>query len=412
MRHILDIRREENTFMIRRWWLGLFVICLLASGLLAKQGTLKTKDGRRFQGDIQNAPDGQSINVTIRGATITIARDDVASITYPKDTAEEFHDRLKALDPNDVKGRLDLCRWALEQHEYDLATEAAQEAQRIDPHEPNAAILLDTIVSQKVLDAKLSSRTAAPASAPDNTTPAPTASSAQPSQYLAMDEVQLIRQKELVPDDQARIDWVNNVRKRYLALSGADPTAFNGESQAQQALDIFQTGNAQLIKDVRILSDPNVLLAFRTRIQPRILAGCAAAGCHSSATSGGFFLYPDADKILVAYTNFDILEQTSRKIVGDDIFGTGPITRPMIDRLHNRSSLLLQFGLPRSVAALPHPDVHDFKPMFRSELDPNFVEMSNWIGSLNVIAPDYGIHFKIPTGEPPATQPSAQNAPG
>jgi hypothetical protein len=398
--------------MIRRWWLGFVVICLLASGLLAKQGTLKTRDGRRFQGDIQNAPDGQSINVTIRGATITIARDDVASITYPKDTAEEFHDRLKALDPNDVKGRLDLCRWALEAHEYDLATEAAQEAQRIDPHEPNAAILLDTIVSQKVLDAKLSSRAAAPASAPDNTTPAPAAPSAQPSQFLTMDEVQLIRQKELVPDDQARIDWVNNVRKRYLALSGADPATFNGESQAQQALDIFQTGNAQLIKDVRILSDPNVLLAFRTRIQPRILAGCAAAGCHGSTGSGGFFLYPDADKILVAYTNFDILEQTSRKIVGGDIFGTGPITRPMIDRLHNRSSLLLQFGLPRSVATLSHPDVHDFKPMFRSELDPNFIEMSNWIGSLNVIAPDYGIHFKVPTGESPATQPSAQNAPG
>jgi len=400
--------------MIRQWWLGLFVICLLASALLAKQGTLKTKDGRRFQGDIQNAPDGQSVNVTIRGATITVARDDVDSITYPADAAEEFHNRLKALDPYDVKGRLDLCRWALEAHEYDLATEAALEAQRIDPHEPNAAILLDTIVSQKVLDAKLNSRaTAAPAPTTDNTTPAPPpAASAPPSQYLTADDVQLIRRKELLPDDQVRIDFRADVRKRYLALSGADAATFDGESPAQQALDIFQTDNAKLIKDVRILSDPNILLAFRTRIQPRILAGCAAAGCHGSTGSGGFFLYPDAEKILVAYTNFDILGQTSRKIVGGDIFGTGPITRPMIDRLHNPLSLILQFGLPRSVAALPHPDVHDFKPLFRNELDPNFIEMSNWIGTFNVIPPDYGIHFVIPTSEPPATQPSAQNAPG
>ena len=80
-------------------------------------------------------------------------------------------------------------------------------------------------------------------------------------------------------------------------LSGDDPASFNSESPAQQALDIFQAENAQLMRDVRILSDPNILLAFRTRIQPRILAGCAAAGCHGGAGSGGFFLYPDADKV-------------------------------------------------------------------------------------------------------------------
>jgi hypothetical protein len=398
--------------MIRRWWLGVFVICLLATGLLAKQGTLKTKDDRRFQGDIQDAPDGQSVNVTIHGATITVSRDDIASITYPKDAAAEFHDRLKALDPNDIKGRLDLCRWALENREYDLATEAAQDAQRIDPHEPNAAILLDTIASERALDAKLSTRPAtAEATTPDNT-PAPAASTPPPSQFITMDDVQIMRRKELLPDDQARIDFAANVRKRYLALSGVDPVAFNSESSAQQALDIFQTNNSQLMRDVRILSDPNVLLVFRTRIQPRILAGCAAAGCHGSAGSGGFFLYSDADKIPAAYTNFDILMQTSRKIVGKDIFGTGPITRPMVDRIHGVTSLLVQFGLPRSVATLPHPDVHDFKPLFRNEQDPNFTEMTNWIGSLTPIAPDYGIgDFHIPIGPFPATQPSTANTP-
>ncbi|MGD0464584.1 MAG: hypothetical protein ABSB74_19025 [Tepidisphaeraceae bacterium] len=399
--------------MIRRCWLGVFVICLLASGLLAEQGTLKTTDGRRFQGDIQNAPDGRSVNVTIHGATITVSRDNVESIVYPKDAAEEFNDRFISLDPNDVKGRLDLCRWALQAREYDLATLAAHDAQRLDPHEPDAAILLDTIASQKLLDAKLSARAAAtPASATEIAAPAPSASSLPLSKYLTMEDVQLIRRNELLPDDQARIDFASSVRNRYLALSGADPATFNNESQAQQALDIFQTGNPQLVRDVRILSDPNVLLAFRTRIQPRILAGCAAAGCHGSTGSGSFFLYPDADKVLVAYTNFDILQQTSPKIVGGDIFGTGPIPRPMIDRLRIPSSLILQFGLPRSLAATPHPDVHDFKPLFRNEQDPTFAEISNWIASLSVIVPDYGIHFNIPTGQPPATQPKAENAPG
>jgi hypothetical protein len=398
--------------MIQRWWLGLVLICILASGLLAKQGTLRTRDDRVFQGDIQASPDGQSINVTMHGATITVSRDDVASITYPTSFAQDFHDRLKLLGPNDVKGRLDLCRWALEQHQYDLATEAAQEVQRIDPHEPNAAILLDTIASQRLLDARLNARAAATGpSTPENSAPAQSSAAELPKQLLTMEDVQLIRRKELLPDDQARIDFAANVRNRYIALSGADPAAFNGEPPAQQALDIFQFNNPQLTRDVRILSDPNVLLLFRGRIQPRILAGCAASGCHGSTGNGGFFLYPDADKVLVAYTNFDILAQTSRKIVGNDIFGSGPITRPMIDRLHGRSSLRLQFGLPRSSAALPHPDVRDFKPMFRNEQDPNFTEMSDWIQSLKVIVPDYGIHFDIPTGQAPATQPSTEGAP-
>jgi hypothetical protein len=399
--------------MIRRWWLGVFVVCLLASGLLAKQGTIQTKDGRRFQGDIQNAPDGQSINITIHGATVTLSRDDIQRITYPADASAEFHDRLKALAPDDIKGRLDLSRWALEAREYDLAAEAAQDVQRIDPHEPNAAILLDTISSEKLLDAKFGARAnATPAPATENSAPGSTATATPPSQYLSAEDVTLIRRKELLPDDQARLDFTGNVRNRYLALTGADPAAFGGESIAQQAIDIFQTNNPQLMKDVRILSDPNVLLIFRSHIQPRILAGCAAAGCHGGTGSGGFFLYTDADKVLPAYTNFDILVQTSRKISGKDVFGTGPITRPMIDRLHSQSSLLLQFGLPRSVATMPHPDVHDFKPMFRNADDPNFIEMSNWIASFNVIPPDYGIHFVIPTGESPATQPTTANTPG
>jgi hypothetical protein len=255
----------------------------------------------------------------------------------------------------------------------------------------------------------LSARAENPPSAPPSAAPAPApaASSPTPSQYLTIDDVQLIRRKELLPDDPARIEFLADVGKRYLALSGADPATFDGESPAQQALDIFQTENPKLMRDVKILSDPTALLTFRMRVQPRILAGCAAAGCHGSAASGGFFLYPDADKVLPAYTNFDILEQTSRKIVGSDIFGTGPITRPMIDRLHPESSLVLQFGLPRSLAALPHPDVHDFKAMFTSEQDPNYVEMLNWITSLNVIAPDYGIHFNIPIVPYPGTQPSS-----
>ncbi len=387
--------------MIRRWWLGAAAVGLLASALLAKQGTLTTTDGRQLQGDIQKAPDGKSYDVTLHGVTVTIGANTIASIAYPTDAADEFRQRLTRLDPNDIKGRIDLCRWELEQRNYDLATEAARDVQGIDPHDPDAAILLDTIAGERALDTKLTAQANA-STQPGLQAAAPAPPSAPAvGNYLTMADVQTIRRYELLPDEQARIDFNNNVRNRYLTLTGADPAAFKSETQVQQALDIVQSGNPQLVRNVIVVSEPSVMLEFRTRIQPRILAGCAAAGCHGSVGSGGFFLYPNADKTLVAYTNFFILQQTSRKLPGGDVFGHGPVVRPMIDRVHRDSSLILQFGLPRPLAMIPHPDVPDFKPMFRSEHDPNFDEMSTWIGSLNPIVPDYGIKFQIPTGQPP-----------
>ena len=68
--------------MIRRWWLGAFVIALLASGLFARQGVLTTKDGQVLSGDIQDGPDGTSVNITLHGATLSVSRDNVAAINY------------------------------------------------------------------------------------------------------------------------------------------------------------------------------------------------------------------------------------------------------------------------------------------------------------------------------------------
>jgi len=366
--------------MVRRWWLGALAICLLASALPARQGTLSTTDGRVMQGDIQTSPDGKTVNVTIYGSTLTLDRSNVVSIDYPGDAAGDFQKRLGALDPNDVTGRLDLSRSELNARQYDLAAQAAKDAERLDPHNPDAAILLDTIQGERALDAKPAAVSGAGAAA----TTAPS------GKYLAMDDVYAIRRGELMPDDQVRVSFLNNVRKRYLG-SGGDAAAFNAGSETQQALDILQSGDANLAKDVHVVSEPHVMADFRVLVQRRILAGCAAAGCHSGAGAGGFVLYPDARETLPSYTNFYILEQAGRKVIGGDTIGGGAVYRPMIDRVHAQSSLLLQFGLPRSMAGSPHPEVKGFRPMFVSPDDSNYVEIARWIESMNPIVPDYGI---------------------
>jgi hypothetical protein len=386
--------------MIGRWWLGALVIALLASGLLARQGVLTTKDGRILNGDIQDGPDGTSVNITLHGATLSVSKDNVAAINYPDDAENDYHQRLSALDPDDITGRINLCRFELSARQYDLAVAAAKDAERLDPHNPEAVILLDTIQSQRNLDSKI-----ALASSPSSSgTPVVESAAAKPpANYLSMDDVYAIRRNELRSDDVVRVQFYNNVRKRYLGSQG-NAAELNGESEAQQALGIMQTGDPNLAKDVRPAGDPRALLEFRNRVQPRILAGCAAAGCHGGSGSGGFFLYFDAKETLPAYTNFFILQESGRTLEGGDTFGNAPVYRPMIDRLHPDSSLLLQFGLPRSVAAIPHPDVHWFKPMFRGLNDPAFLEVSRWISSMAPMAPDYGIKFDIPTGKAPATR--------
>ena len=396
--------------MIRQWWLGGVVVCLLATGLLARQGTIKTRDGRTLQGDIdETSPDGQSVGISIHGATITLPREDIVSIDYLSDDDQDFQQKLSKLDPNDIAGRIDLGNQALRAGNYDEAIAAAKDAQRLDPHDPDAAILLDTVASEKALTAKqpAAAKSAAPVAATPTTEPSPV--NPGPATYLSDEDIQVIRQAELRSADDVRIQFFNDVRKRFMATSGRlDPATYASESSTEQALDIFESGDASLVKDVKIESDPSVLLEYRERVQSRVLAGCAASGCHGGG-AGGFYLYPDAEQVTAAYTNFYILRQTSRKMEGGDMFGSGPVTRSMIDRVHVASSLLLQFGLPRSVATIPHPAVAGFKPMFRDETDGSFVLISDWISSMKPMAPEYGIQFTIPMGKP-ATRPASDGS--
>lgn len=374
-----------------------YLLCLFFPGiLLARQGTIITTDGRTLAGDILEAPDGQSVNITFSGSTATIAKSDVASIRYPADAYADFKQRLGALGPDDIKGRLDLSRAELDVRQFDLAIDAARDAERLDPHNPDAVILLDTIQSERALDAKASTR-------PSGADAEPPTTNHSGSPFLTMGDVYAIRRAELLPDDVVRVEFADKVRQRFLGAH-ANSAAFFAEPQTQQAMDILQTGDPNLAKDIHIASDPRVLLEFRGRVLPRLRAGCAASGCHGSTAAGSFFLNYDASPVLPAYTDFYILEKTGRKLAGGQEFGAGPVYRPMIDRLSPASSLMMQFGLPRALASTPHPDVRGFKPIFRDENDPVYLELLHWIDSMNPISSDYGIKFDLSAPHAAATQ--------
>ena len=385
--------------MTRRWWLCGAVILAMSSALVARQGVVRTQDGQTIEGDVNETATADSVSVTIHGTQVLLPRSDIASIDYGGDL-QEFDKRFAGLAPTDVRGRLELGRWALERNLYEAARRAAEDVRRIEPDNAEAALLLKTIQSQQVLQSRQAAATRRAATAVvTGITPvsAPT-TAASPPRYLSDEDVNLIRQAELRPEDNLPIQFVGDVRQRYLLAVDGDRGDFLSASPVDQAIQIIQSGDAHFMRDVRIEGDPRPLAQFQARIEKRILVGCATSGCHGgNSGAGGLFLYSDTPKTAAWYTNFYILQMYKTQInAPPSVWGQGPTWRTMLDRIHPTQSLLVQFGLPASLAATPHLQVPRWRPIFSSQSDPAYLEMVQWITSLKPVEPDYGIEFELP----------------
>src|SRR5438132_1990813 len=129
--------------MARRWMLGGALTLLATSILLAKPGVVITRDGQRLEGEITEKTD--SVVISIRGIETAVPRDNIASLTYSEPFEKQFQDRLAKLDPKDVKGRLELARWAFDQKQYSTARDACEAALAIDPNN-REAVELESLV--------------------------------------------------------------------------------------------------------------------------------------------------------------------------------------------------------------------------------------------------------------------------
>jgi hypothetical protein len=103
---------ELESLSMRKPWLSLTILGLAASLALARPGVVKTTDGRLISGDVNEAagPDGQTLEITVNRAVISVPNSEVLSVTYTDGLDSEFAVRLAALRPTDVEGRLALAR--------------------------------------------------------------------------------------------------------------------------------------------------------------------------------------------------------------------------------------------------------------------------------------------------------------
>jgi hypothetical protein len=368
---------------------------VISTLLLAEPGTVLTKDGTAYQGDIHE--DEQNVTVVIRGVETVIPRADIESIKYQSDYANEFRKRLAALEATDIKGRIALSREAFDQRRYDLAREGLNDALRIDPNNREATDLLDLVERQIRLER--AGAGAPPAGAPPR---APvTRPAAAPRRVLSAEDINTIRQKELRSSDTAvRITFQGDVKRRFADKENMPFTEFNRLPPLQQAFQIIDDGDEQMRQQVRIVSDPSAITEYKRLVQPLILSNCATAACHGGPAGGKFQLYAPADSDAVTYTNFYILTQYARGAEGPNSGGVfGGSSRRLIERGAGDRSLLANYGLPVTVAEYDHPDVggKPIQPIFRNKQDPRYEQIVNWMNkTLTPVWPTFGIEFPLP----------------
>lgn len=387
--------------MILRSFLAGLILCLLCSALLARPGTVRTKDGRSIDGDIADrGADGATI--TTKAGQITIRADEIAEIQYGGSIKEAYEKRLAAL-PKDAgpRAHVDLARWLYENKEYELARKEADTALSLEPNNEDAAVLRQTIDRTMLLDKRPAANIARPlAGAGGSTNKTVGGAAVKDRHLLSPDQINTIRQFELRENEQrVRVRLDNNVGKKYVELANMDPRQFAAMPDALKALNILKNGTQEMRKDVRILTDPQAILEYKAKVQPAILQGCAATACHSGTNAGRLLLYNPADNDAITYTNFYSLTQLTSTVDKTE--------RRMIDRIYPQNSLILQFGMPRERAEFDHPDVPGWKIWFSGTQDNRYQQIFDWIqNGLVPVQPNYGIEFTLPTTKAPATQPT------
>ena len=399
---------------MRRTLLIALLLTLPSSLLLARQGSVRTRDGRTIEGDITEQ--GTEVQITTKAGSIKLKTDEVSAITYAANVREQYEQKLKAL-PKDAGSRAhyDLARWLYDQREYELARTEVNRAIELDPNNADAITLRTTIERQSQLQKGNPNDPARP----NPNRPVGNRPTGKDRNLLNADQINTIRQNEMRDDEtNVRVRLQGDVRNRFVALENLEPRDFNRLPETQKAIAILKSekASAEMRQDVRIVTDPVALLDFKQRIQPLLLQGCATSNCHApgSPNAGRFVLHAPADNEAVTYTNFYYLTQFRSKVENARPAGAfEQSTRKAIDRVHPRDSLILHYGLPRDIAEFDHPEVPNWTNVFRNTQEPRYQQTLAWIADvLLAVEPKYKeiLNHPLPWGDDePDTQPQQPN---
>jgi hypothetical protein len=304
----------------------------------------------------------------------------------------EYARRVKKLAPDDVEGHFELAMWCKEQRAWTLLRKECTHVLLLEPDHQQARLLLE-----------LAKANLTGAEEAGETRPAPEGgggpAQGEMPRLVTDDEIQILRRAELscnVPERVA-VKFNKDVVRRYASEMIPDPDErrlFYGLSPAEKAQEILcaeESVRKRFAKDIFITSDPQRFRDFERQVLPIIERGCATANCHGGPDAGRFRLYTGRHlSPNEVYTDYLLL-------IGFERGNEKMINRSFADR-----SLLLHYGLKDAVVDQFHPSRHptEIEPVYPSTSDRDYVAVQDWIQTLDVIPPEYGINLT----EPPAAK--------
>ncbi len=294
---------------------------------------------------------------------------------------DEYARRSKALSPTDAAGHFALAKWCRTQEQWQWVADECRIVLNLTPNHEPAKLLLD-IARTKLRKKRKHDVQAGGRRGRRNAV----------IRTLSEHEIQRIRRAELYPDDRekARVR-IDNAALRSFQQSASrdgsidlDRAQFFRLPRLEQAQLILKHAPKQFGEKVMVQTDPTRMRTFLRKVQPIVIRGCGTADCHGGASGGSFrLLTANMLAVNVGYANYLMLHQTA--------VGKGYL----IDRDQPERSLLLTYGLPASQvknAAAVHPI--PIRPTFRDRNDRDYNLVLDWLSSLAIERPDYGVNFK------------------
>jgi hypothetical protein len=351
------------------------------------------RDGFTVEGGLVYQDD-KKVVLVVAGIEMTLDRALVRRVELLPPIEERFA-RMRARIPNDDHDRiLNLVEWLVRDgRAMELALAEVEAVLASDPDNSRARQLFYAIGGQIALQDPVNQTDE---SATDRLTRAELYR-LLPDNRISESDVNLLRVYEIDLDDAPRIRVPREVRERLVEdYTGHElipntrvaRAVFMRRADKDVLRTIFRIGAREYYRDVLVLGQPESLQRFREDIHRNWLMNtCASMQCHGGLGAGRFLLHTRArsgDRTV--YSNFLTIE---RFVTSDG--------KKLLDFAKPQRSLLLQYGLPRDLAVFDHPEVDNWRPVFRSMEDRRFKKALAWIDSLYQPRPDHGIEYEPPS---------------
>jgi hypothetical protein len=362
-------------------------------------GVVVMRDGQTREGIIIEDV-FEHVLVEIEGVRTKLLRETVDHVILEPTFQQRYEHFKTTLRPDMPQRHFTLCEWLVEQRQYELARKELDELLTDHPEMPEA-LRLSTIV-----DAQLALRTRPTKRESDE--PEPRDDEKLPDDLITDADVNMIRIYELDFRRPPRVvvshETIRKLIERYgtnklIPASKTEREALYKADAIQIVELMFNLRARELYGEIKVLSEPYALNLFRQRVHNSwLINNCATSRCHGGGDGGRLFLhrhkYTDER---VRYTNLLILERLELDA-----------EMPLLNYQAPMDSLLIQYGLPRNQARLPHPPVKGWRPAFRRPTDRMVQETIHWMEAMFRPRPEYPVEYEPPVLDPlpPETPPT------